>query len=74
MKTWVDRSNLRIFAIVEIRIADGKCGFVMTGDSKHGLKIAMGKMILRQKLPRTRFEVVELAERGVESPLRNLGT
>jgi hypothetical protein len=74
MKPWVDRANLRMFAILEVRVSDGKCGIVMTGESKHRLKIAMGRMLLRQKRPRTKFEVVELAERGVPSPLAQLRT
>jgi hypothetical protein len=68
VRPWVDRANLRLFAIIEIRLSDDKCGIVMTGESKHALKIAMGKMIFRQKKPRTKFEIVELAERGVQSP------
>lgn len=72
MKPWIDRANLRIFAIIEIRLSDGKCGIVMTGESRHALTIAMNRMIMRQKQRRYKFEVIELAERGVPHPLTKL--
>lgn len=59
MKLWEDPANLRMFAIVEIRKSDGKCGIVMTGYSRHVLKIAMGKMILGRHQPRTSLGIVE---------------
>jgi hypothetical protein len=73
MKPWTDRASLRWYAILEIRNSDGQCGIVMTGESKHALKIAMGKMLLRQKKPRTTFELAEFVEleRGVEPPKEN---
>jgi hypothetical protein len=59
MELWAERANLRIFAIVETRLSDGKCGIVMTGDSEHILKIAMGKMVFRRKQPRTSLQIIE---------------
>lgn len=72
MKTWVKRGNMRLFAIVETRLSDERCGIVMTGESKHALEIAACRMVHRQKQARTRFEVVELAERATAHPLTQL--
>ncbi len=59
MKTWNDYAELRWYAIIETRKSDGKCGIVMTGYSQHQLKIAMDKMIMQRKQPRTSLTVVE---------------
>lgn len=61
-KLWNDRETLRIYALVEVRKSDGKCGIVMTDYSRQPLKIAAGKMLLAQKQPRLTFEVIEFRE------------
>ena len=58
---WKDRDVLRIFAIIETR-KDGKCGVIMTSDSRHIINGALCKMTLIRKRPRTSLHIAEFRE------------
>jgi hypothetical protein len=64
---WDRKDALRIFAIVETN-RKGKCGIVMTGESKRALKTSLGRMILSGWNQNRNLEIVEFKAADPEPP------